>query len=385
LVVLLSLLACALAAPAAQAVSVNITGPREMVFDYETERCTDFDWPDIPARAFRDAVGRTQLVLGQGSRPNSRMIGPDLDNLVRDCTPILSNSNNPMPSDYDDAEWMSGIYSPDGQEVFALIHSEYHGIAHAGYCGDVFLDCRYNTITYAHSSDMANSFQQPAPPGQLVAAIPYRFVPGEGRYGFFTPSNIFQKDGYFYNMILASADYREQESGVCLMRTQDLADPKSWRAWDGEGFNVRFIDPYRDSAQSVSRHVCDPIAPDALGQINRSVVWSTFLNKWVVVGTETGYEPAFGEVIRGFYFSTSDDLIHWSQRQLLMRVETAQTWQCGDPDPAAYPSFIDPSSTDRNFNTMDQTAYVYMTTFRRENCLVTSKRDVMRMPIQFMP
>ena len=68
-----------------------------------------------------------------------------------------------------------------------------------------------------------------------------------------------------------------------------------------------------------------------------------------------------------------------------MRVETAATWQCGDPEPAAYPSFIDPSSTDRNYNTMDQTAYVYMTTFRRENCIATNKRDVMRMPIEFTP
>ena len=53
-------------------------------------------------------------------------------------------------------------------------------------------------------------------------------------------------------MILVSAEYRDQSAGVCLMRTQTLGDPKSWRAWDGEGFNVRFIDPYRDSAQALS-------------------------------------------------------------------------------------------------------------------------------------
>jgi len=383
--VLVSLLATVLAAPQAQAVSVSILGPRETVFDYDTMRCTDFDWPDIPVRAFRDSLNRIQLVTGQGSRPNNRMIGPDFDNLVRDCTPILSNSNNPLPSEYDDAEWIAGTYTPDGQTIYALVHSEYHGLAHAGYCGDEFVECRFNTITSAVSTDGGNSYTQPAPPGQLVASMPYRSVPGDGRYGYFSPSNIVQKDGFFYDMILVSVEYREQSSGVCLMRTQNLGDPKSWRAWDGEGFNVRFIDPYRDSAQSVSRHVCEVLSPADLGQLNRSVVWSTFLNKWVVAGTEVKYEPSFNQTIRGFYFSTSDDLIHWSERQLIMEVKNGAIWQCGDPDPAAYPSFIDPNSTDRNFATIGQNADLYFVTSRRENCMTTSKRDIKRVPIQFSP
>jgi hypothetical protein len=66
-----------------------------------------------------------------------------------------------------------------------------------------------------------------------------------------------------------------------------------------------------------------------------------------------------------------------------MAVESGASWQCGDPDPASYPSLIDPSSTDRNFTTMDQTTYLYMITSRRENCMQTSKRDVWRVPIEF--
>jgi hypothetical protein len=112
-------------------------------------------------------------------------------------------------------------------------------------------------------------------------------------------------------------------------------------------------------------------------------VWSTYLNKWVATGTERDYEPAFGEIIKGFYFSLSDDLVHWTPRQLIMRVETGDSWQCGDPDPYAYPSLIDPSSTDRNFATMDQTTFLYMIGNRRENCMHTNKRDVWRVPIEF--
>ena len=50
------------------------------------------------------------------------------------------------------------------------------------------------------------------------------------------------------------------------------------------------------------------MSPAELGQVNRSIVWSTFLNKWVVTGTETAFDPDLGEYVRGFYFSTSDDL-----------------------------------------------------------------------------
>ena len=385
LLLALSLASFAFAAPAAHAVSVSILGPRETVFDYDTQRCQDFDWPDIPVRAFRDSLDRVQVVTGQGSIFNNRLIGPDFDHLTRDCTPLMSNSNNPLPWEYDDAEWLSGLYTPDGQQVYALVHSEYHGFVHPGYCGDEYVECRFNTITFAQSSNRGDSYTQPAPPEQLVASMPYRSVPGDGRYGYFSPSNIVEKDGWFYDMILVSSKYRKQGGGVCLMRTQNLADPKSWRAWDGEGFNVRFIDPYRDSARALSRHVCQVLSPDELGELNRSVVWSTFLNKWVVTGTSTRYEADLGEVVRGFYFSTSDDLIHWSDRQLLMYVETAATWQCGDPDPAAYPSFVDPDSTDRNFQTIDQHTYLYMTTFRRENCITTLKRDLKRIPIRFDP
>jgi hypothetical protein len=385
LLLALSLASLALCAPTAHAVSVSITGPAEHVYNYDTQRCQDFDWPDIPVRAFRDSLNRVQIVTGQGSIFNNRLIGPDFDHLTRDCTVLMSNSNNPLPSEYDDAEWLSGIYTPDGQQVYALVHSEYHGFVHPGYCGDDYIECRFNTITFAQSSNRGDSYTQPAPPQHLVASMPYRSVPGDGRYGYFSPSNIVEKDGWFYDMILVSAKYRRQTGGVCLMRTQNLADPKSWRAWDGEGFNVRFIDPYRDSARSLSRHVCQVLSPEELGELNRSVVWSTSLQKWIVTGTSTVYQPSYGEYVRGFYFSTSDDLIHWTPRQLLMPTETQATYQCGDPDPAVYPSFVDHDSPDRNFSTVDQTAYVYFVSTRYENCIRTFKSDIKRLPIEFAP
>ena len=38
----------------------------------------------------------------------------------------------------------------------------------------------------------------------------------------------------------------------CLIRTKDLADPASWRAWSGgTSFDTTFIDPYRSTDSTI--------------------------------------------------------------------------------------------------------------------------------------
>jgi hypothetical protein len=377
-----TLLFGAWAAPA-PAVSVTVTGPEETVYDWDTMRCHDLDLPDGPLRAFRDALGRSQLVVASGWG-NTRMIGPNLDNVTKNCTIILGNQHLPMPSDYSDWDWVQGIYTFDGQEIFALLHDEYHGSEHPGFCGDAFIKCRYNSITFARSTDGGNSFVRPPPPTNLVAAIPYRYVPGDGRYGYFAPSNVIEKDGYYYNFILASAEYKEQSPGVCLMRTQTLGDARSWRAWDGEGFNVRFVDPYRESVEPLGSHVCEPVDPD-LADLNRNVSYASNIGKYVAVGKTRAFVPSLGITTPGIFYSLSDDLIHWSGRELLMVAEDGNTWQCGDPEPVTYPALIDTDSPERNFESTDGTTYMYLTKFLHENCISVLKRDLVRYSIQISP
>src|SRR3712207_8803386 len=49
-----------------------------------------------------------------------------------------------------------------------------------------------------------------------------------------------------------------------VMRTTDLADPKSWRAWGGAGFDVRFINPYLEPDERPEDHVCQPVSYDEI-------------------------------------------------------------------------------------------------------------------------
>jgi hypothetical protein len=381
---LVAMLAFCVQAPAASAVSIEVDGPDEVVYDYATEHCFPHDQPDGSARAFRDASGQVQVWL-RGF--NTRMIGPSLDDMTHDCTRVLVPNLDPDPSQYDDRNgWMAAPYTTDGQTVHALVHMEYHGFRHPGWCpGEPFIKCRYNAATYARSTDAGASFQvQPGTAG-LVAVLPYRYVPGDGRYGYFSPSNMVERDGWFYSVLLVSREYRQQRPGTCVMRTRDPTDPKSWRAWDGDGYNVRFVDPYRESAEPIHRHICEPVSYPQIRDMNRSLTWNTFLNKFVVTGTTNKYDPARDENVFGFYFSVSEDLIHWTERKLIFEHKTAGTYVCGGPTPRAYPSIIDSDSTDRIFGTTDETAHLYFTELIYENCINTLTSNMVRVPIRFVP
>jgi hypothetical protein len=66
-----------------------------------------------------------------------------------------------------------------------------------------------------------------------------------------------------------------------------------------------------------------------------------------------------------------------------MEAEAVWTYQCGDPNPIAYPVLLDPNSPSRNFETTGQSVYLYYTRFNYQNCQMNLDRDLIRIPIQF--
>jgi hypothetical protein len=371
----------------AQAVSVAITGPEEIIYDYSTQACDVVDMGDGRATAFRDGLGRLQILMAQPN--NRRLIGTNFNDLTHDCSITMGSDLSPYPWEFNDQEWIAAPWAKADGTVDTLVHSEYHGQRHPGWCpGNVFIRCRYNTVTLAQSINNGDTFTQAPPPNHLVAALPYPYWPDAGRYGVFGPSNLFEHDGFIYNFLLISEGVKEQAPGACLMRTreQDLDDRRSWRVWDGTGFNSRFINPYLESGEPIRRHTCQPVDPDHIGTMQRSIVFNTQLNKFILSGNSAKFDPVRGEDVTGFYYSTSDDLIHWTERQLIMEVESQQSHMCGDDDVRLYPSFIDHDSPRRNFDTMDNTAYVYYTIGHyTPDCQFGNDRDMARIPIQWSP
>jgi hypothetical protein len=359
---------------------VAVAGPPQIVFDWSRSACSALDYPDLPARAFR-ALGRVQLIASHDVV--RRMVGPDLDHLRHECRPVSSSHRNPSPAAFDDREWIGATHTRDGRTVFALVHNEYQGHRHPGRCpSGTYQRCWYNSLTLAVSRDAGRSYRHAQAPHHRVASVPYRYTPDAGPVGLLQPSNIFWRpvDRHYYVLFLAFG-HRAQQRGTCLMRTRELSDPRSWRAWDGSAFSVRFANPYRERLDP-SRHVCRPIARDQISEMTQSLTYNTHLGRFLLVGTAGAYDPGKRRDVWGIYYSLSEDLLHWSERRLIFEAELPWTHRCGDRDPILYPSIIDPSSRYRNFQTSDRRAYLYFTRFNYTTCRQPSDRDLMRVPIE---
>lgn len=358
--------------------AVVVTGPAEVVFDWTTDRCYDEQIPDLPVRAFRDADGQVNLLLTHTSA--HRMRGPDFDALTLDCAPLSGSRNLAKPEMFADQEWIAATYTEDGNIIHALVYNEFQGHRKApALCQSRdYFKCWMNAITYTRSDDGGATFAAAKPPGHLVASLPEMYRPDEGVYGLFSPSNILKREGFYYAYVKAQT-YPLELQHVCLIRTDTLEDPNSWRFWDGAGFNGAFADPYRDPADVVERTPnCAPIALPEIAQMYEGVTWNTYLSTYVMVGTSS--DPSEVPNIYGFYYAFSDDLITWTRRQPLL--EARLPWRsAGLEVNYLYPTVVDSDSESRNFETTGMSAHLYLT---RNNLGHGSlDRDLLRFPVEF--
>lgn len=355
-------------------VSLAVAGETETVFDWSSQACEPRHIADLPVRAFRDHRGEVQLILAHDV--NRRMVGPSLDKVDVDCAATMHSTRNPDPAAFDHSEWIASVFTRDGRDVGALIHEEYHG-ARPGICDRSrhTPPCWYNAVTFARSDDGGRSFE--SPPDHLVAASRYRYRPRVSPTGMFTPSNIVGAgDGYYYALAVSRAP--GGANGSCLIRTADPFEPSSWRAWDGSGFDIRFANPHRVAPGAAQ--ACAPVARSEIVEMHESLTYNTYLDRYLLVGLASLPGPS-GKLVAGVYFSLSRDMIHWSPRRLMMKASVRHTFRCGDPDPIAYPSLIDPRSASRTFATTGRRPYLYLTRFNYEKCRQSLDRDLVRLPI----
>lgn len=358
---------------------LKVTGAEEVVFDWTVDRCEKENLPDLPSRAFRDAAGQVNLIISH--YVGYRMRGPSLNELEMDCEQISSSEKDPDPSMFNDWEWIGSTYTEDGETIYALIHNEYQGHTHQGKCpqGEYF-PCWYNTITLAVSTDSGQSFSHGInPPDHLVASLPYQYKAGDGPNGMRAPSNIIKgKDGFYYSY-LAVAEANPNEQWVCLMRTDDLSDPQAWRFWNGVDFEGQFINPYLDTGES---HKCPPLEWDDIGaSLSDSITYNAYLNRYVLIGVSA--DTLDNREVWGYFYSFSDDLVHWTRRKLLVEITLPWTAENFDDLMYLYPSLLDPDSESRNFETVGKTGYLYYTrlNFGQGNL----DRDLVRVPVEFFP
>jgi hypothetical protein len=230
--------------------------------------------------------------------------------------------------------------------------------------------CFYAGLTYAVSTDGGKTFSQPGPPDNQIAAPPSAYDADAGSFAMWQPSNIVHNpdDGYYYALVARIyAPYNQggHVNAACVMRTQTLDDPASWRAWDGEGFNL----PLSNSSSEAEGTPCTIV--ERLG-LTYGLTYNTYLQAFIATG------QAFGIVPRsGFYYVTSTDLVHWSQPYLLMATDLVQTT---DGPFLAYPALVDPDSPSMSFDVTGQDPYLYFSSFQAPSL---SHVDLLRVRIHF--
>jgi hypothetical protein len=358
-----------------------ITGKEEVVFDWSRDHCEvkgKIDVPDAPARAFRNNQGKVFLLAVNSL--NIPMLGTSLNNVKRtSCRSLLKPIDSSNPSTYTNDEWLTSVYTPDGKNILMLIHNEYHGWEYSKACAKPssdrkerdYLKCWYLSVTFVESSDGGQTFIRQPAPNNIVANVPDRYLPNMGRIGPHAPSNIVKSpiDNHYYVLILMS-EYKNRKRGVCVLRGQSL-DPLAWRAWDGKGFNIDFIDPYTEKTTDPEKHICQTVVPEPL----YSLTYNTYIQKYIAIGQRKNLMLTY---------RLSEDLVHWSSPQKLMDITTIHSWQPGLASPTEYYSLLDPKSPSMNFDITGKKMYLYFVRWHiNQGQLVNHQRDLIRVPLEF--
>ncbi|HRJ70287.1 MAG TPA: hypothetical protein PK812_11850 [Beijerinckiaceae bacterium] len=351
---------------------ITIDGPDELVYDTKRDGCDGYDVPDVPPRAFRDAAGKVRMVALHFD--NRLLKGDSLDRLKLDCRVVFRTSGSGVPEAYDDRSWITATWTRDGKSVHGLVHHEYQGNTHPGRCTKKdYLSCWFNTILAVRSDDSGESFMKATTP--VVASAPFPQSVGQGRHrGFFNPSNIVT-DGVWHYMIAGTTGWDGQNSGACLFRTDDIANPTRWRAFDGIGFETAFVDPYR--AKPNPGLACQTVGPfpAPVGSITRHRPSGA----WVAVfqASAGGRFPA-----AGIYAAASKDLKTWSEARLILPTKTLYDDACGAEALNSYPTLLDRTAETRNFEDTGDTPDLYLSRMRIDGCKHTGDRKLIRMRVK---
>lgn len=374
----LLVLSCAAAAQP-PALTVSVAGDAVVVFSHERDGCDRLDKPDAPARAIRLADGTVALFAPHFD--NRALRGPDLLSVRPDCSITFAGEDDPDPARFSDRSWIAALWSEDGARVFAVVHHEYQGHRHAGRCPTRrYHDCWYNALTAAVSTDGGRHFRPLGPPPHLIAALPEKAEAVHGApAGFFNPTGIVRLGDALYLMAYASGR-GAQPRGTCLMRTRAIADPSSWRGFDGTDFTVRFVNPYGEVSEPRA-HVCQPIGRSRLQWPVTALVRHAPSGLFIGVMQGRPHRPDVDEPAPGIYIATSADLLHWSAPALVMPAIGHGQYRCGGEKPLAYPSLLDPASSSRSFGTVGDTAQLYVTRFDVPDCHIHGSRSLLRIPV----
>jgi hypothetical protein len=248
------------------------------------------------------------------------------------CIPSFVSAFSNDSTSFTWGEWLYGtFFNAATKKMYSTIYNEFYGpngyTNHQGW---------YSADGLAISNDFGRTFSRIAtPPYHVIARPTFLFSPGDPNnqtgYGGVSDIVLSPKDNYFY-AFTSFSNPAPLYGGNCLMRTDNLDDPTSWRVWDGNGFNGSFFPPNQAPGYDCFTNVPITVGPLYLG-------WNQYFQRFIAVGW-MGNPTAWG-------YTLSDDLIHWDAAVKIMDPPSSDDTIFG------YPSLVDPSML---LNTSDSRA-----------------------------
>ena len=363
---------------------------RATFFNYSRDSCFAGDVVDETLAAFRLRDGSIRMIGGNGDVGPCSFVGPSLLNMTRDCAtgPVIrSRVNMTAPGDFPHKMWLPATWvEDDGVTVHGLVHDEYHaGSAWgqpASMCPSNNPDkCWYSAAIAVKSTDGGKSFRRvtsAANPNAVAIAAPIPYKPDAGTQGAPGHRGIVSGrngDGFYY--VMPDCAYLAQlgrHPGKCVFRTRTIADPTSWRGWNGTAWAARWFDPYR----APRPNSLEPYTAAAVNtQLNGGLTYVPSVGAFVLLGTRgSRHNP---EALGVLEYSWSSDLLEWAPPKILIAFN--HTPGVRDGRTGLYPTMLDPSDASRNFDRFGTSGHLYFTEFDcppKGRCL---NRNVVRYPL----
>ena len=208
------------------------------------------------------------------------------------------------------------------------------------------------------------TFTHAAPPAHLVASVAYTVRAGDRAVRLLLAEQHHQAGRRLLLLARPGRGYGAQQVGACVMRTKNPANPASWRAWDGTGYNVQFIDPYTNP-QPPEQHVCTPVAFPEIEKMVAEPHLQHVLREVPAGRADEPLRPGHGRSRLRLLLLDLDRPDHTGATgTLLMEAELPVDLSCGDDDPVPYPVVLESGQHRRaTSRPRARQTYLYFTRF----------------------
>jgi len=258
---------------------------------------------------------------------------------------VFGKGFSSIPNVNENGSWFIAVFPKENGHYVGFFHGESHWEGGGG--------TAYKTLGVAYSDDYGVTWKDAAP--ILTDDDPKGETPSWSGLG--DGCVVWDEKTERYICYYQSIPSSGGSSTLCMAASSDPEGRSgTWKKWDGEDFTIEGYN--KETGLGGPNVAVDKLTAYPGG--NPSIIWSTYLNKWVL---------AYYSWKKMIFMSFSDDCLHWSTP---FKIEGDATKNV----PAMIPCFI----CEDGDKTCGQTVKMY---FSHNQSTTTGKREIGRVEIVF--